>query len=374
MEVAVIDWKSIDTRFVEDELYEYINAPKWVDFSAPDDPVDDEAWFCRPNCDHPKTAEDFLNEKLRTPTSNSKLQRSVSVSDIPPFGDRNKRDATLKKRGINQPFATIKDTNYHRVVEDGENQDPNFSTPLIHKAKLGKGALKSSTEKKQIKETMTKKEQTPKLRSTLSARNLFSGGDLLNKVAEFCNELKKIATRTRDKETAVDVDRNNVEKHQGKDHSDENLGVLNDKEKERKPLLELPKVKSEAIELSGSKGQQRRKKRNDDAENTPISVDVKNIKHQEGAEGLLQIRTCPPTPQCFSANRGPLKSTTPKPFRPRPLNQERGILQELKQMNKEVVNRVEREEKTSNHGGEAAEKEARSLDVFWFLKPCTLSS
>ncbi|XP_011093508.1 uncharacterized protein LOC105173465 isoform X2 [Sesamum indicum] len=372
MEVAVIDWKSIDTRFVEDELYEYINAPKWVDFSAPDDPVDDEAWFCRPNCDHPKTAEDFLNEKLRTPTSNSKLQRSVSVSDIPPFGDRNKRDATLKKRGINQPFATIKDTNYHRVVEDGENQDPNFSTPLIHKAKLGKGALKSSTEKKQIKETMTKKEQTPKLRSTLSARNLFSGGDLLNKVAEFCNELKKIATRTRDKETAVDVDRNNVEKHQGKDHSDENLGVLNDKEKERKPLLELPKVKSEAIELSGSKGQQRRKKRNDDAENTPISVDVKNIKHQEGAEGLLQIRTCPPTPQCFSANRGPLKSTTPKPFRPRPL--ERGILQELKQMNKEVVNRVEREEKTSNHGGEAAEKEARSLDVFWFLKPCTLSS
>ncbi|KAL2251240.1 UNVERIFIED_CONTAM: hypothetical protein Sindi_2246300, partial [Sesamum indicum] len=228
-------------------------------------------------------------------------------------------DATLKKRGINQPFATIKDTNYHRVVEDGENQDPNFSTPLIHKAKLGKGALKSSTEKKQIKETMTKKEQTPKLRSTLSARNLFSGGDLLNKVAEFCNELKKIATRTRDKETAVDVDRNNVEKHQGKDHSDENLGVLNDKEKERKPLLELPKVKSEAIELSGSKGQQRRKKRNDDAENTPISVDVKNIKHQEGAEGLLQNPDLSSTPQCFSANRGPLKSTTPKPFRPRPL-------------------------------------------------------
>ncbi|KAL0374248.1 UNVERIFIED_CONTAM: hypothetical protein Sradi_3340500 [Sesamum radiatum] len=374
MEVAVIDWKSIDTRFVEDELYEYINAPKWVDFSAPDDPDDDEAWFCRPNCDHPKTAEDFLNEKLRTPTSNSKLQRSVSVSEIPPFGDRNKRDATLKKRGINQPFATNKDTNYHRVVEDGENQDPNFSTPLIHKAKLGKGTIKSSTEKKQIKETVTKKEQTPKLRSTLSARNLFSGGDLLNKVAEFCNELKKMATRAKDKETADNVEKNNVEKHQAKDHSDENSGVLNDKEKERKPLLELRKVKSEAIESSGSKGQQRRKKRNDDAENTPISVDVKNIKHQEGAEGLLQIRTCPPTPQCFSANRGPPNSTTPKPFRPRPLNQERGILQELRQMNKEVVNRVEREEKTNNHGGEAAEKEARSLDVFWFLKPCTLSS
>lgn len=49
MEVAIIDWKTIDSRFVKDELYEHINAPKWVDFSAPDDPVDDEAWFCRPS-------------------------------------------------------------------------------------------------------------------------------------------------------------------------------------------------------------------------------------------------------------------------------------------------------------------------------------
>lgn len=53
-------------------------------------------------------------------------------------------------------------------------------------------------------------------------------------------------------------------------------------------------------------------RRNDDAENTtPISVEVKGIKHLE-AEGKLPIRTCPPTPQCFSA-------TTSKPFRPRPL-------------------------------------------------------
>ncbi|KAI3448902.1 hypothetical protein Pfo_005567 [Paulownia fortunei] len=372
MEVAIIDWKSIDSRFVKDELYEHINAPKWVDFSAPDDPVDDEAWFCRPSCDHPKTVEDFFIEKERTPTSNSKLQRSASVSDIPPLGDRNKRDATLKKRGINQPSAlSNKDTKYNRVVEDGENQDPNFSTPLNHKAKVGKEAIKSSTEKKQINDTIVKNERTPKLRSTLSARNLFSGGDLLNKVAEFCNELKKLATRPRDKDNVDNVDGNDVEKQGAKDHTDENLGVLNDKEKERKPLLELGKEKSEVTEMSGSKKQQRRKKRNDDAENTPISVEVKSIKHQE-AESLLQIRTCPPTPQCFSAGNGAPKTTTPKPFRPRPLNQERGILQELKQINKEI-NRVEREDKT-NHGGEVSEKEARSLDVFWFLKPCTLSN
>lgn len=61
-------------------------------------------------------------------------------------------------------------------------------------------------------------------------------------------------------------------------------------------------------------------RRNDDAENTPISVDVKNIKKQE-AERLLQIRTSPPTPQCFSATRGPPPKalTPPKPFKPRPL-------------------------------------------------------
>ncbi|PIM99308.1 hypothetical protein CDL12_28192 [Handroanthus impetiginosus] len=352
MEVAIIDWKNIDSRFVKDELYEHINAPKWVDFSTPDDPVDDEAWFCRPGCNHPKTAEDFFNEKEKTPTSNSKLQRSASVCDISPFGDKNKRDATLKKRGINQPFALLnKDMKHNRVVEDGENQDPNFSTPRNHK--VGKEAIKSSTEKKQNNE---RKEQIPKLRSTLSARNLFSGGDLLNKVSEFCNELKKLATRPRDKENG-----NNVEKHEVENYADENSGTLNDKEKERKPLLELSKEKSE-VEKSGSKSQLRRKKRNDDAENTPISVDVKNVKHQE-AENLLQIRTYPPTPQCFSASRGPPKATTPMPFRP--MNQERGILQEVKKMNKE--------EKT-NHGGEIAEKEVRSLDVFWFLKPCTLSS
>lgn len=48
MEVAVIDWKSLDSRFVRDEVYENINAPQWVDFSAPDAAVDDVAWFCRP--------------------------------------------------------------------------------------------------------------------------------------------------------------------------------------------------------------------------------------------------------------------------------------------------------------------------------------
>ncbi|KAL3832951.1 hypothetical protein ACJIZ3_007687 [Penstemon smallii] len=369
MEVAIIDWKNIDSRFVKDEVYEHINAPKWVDFSNPlDDPVDDEAWFCRPSCNHPKTIEDFYKETQRTPISNSKLQRSASVSDVPPLGDRNKREATLKRRGINQPFVfSYKDTGYSSVIEDGENKDPNFSTPLNHKAKAMKEAIKSSTVKKEYNDNIMKKEQTQKLKSTLSARNLFSGGDLLNKVAEFCTELKKMATRAKDKETTEILDEANKEK----------MGKNDDEAKERKPLLELSKEKSEVIHTSGdSKGRLRRKKRNDDAENTPISVNVESIINQEKEGGLLQIRTNPPTPQGFSAKRAPLKATTPlkatmpKAFKPKP--QERGILQEVKYVINKEEKRVECEEKNNNGGGEVVEKEGRTLDVFWFLKPCTL--
>ncbi|KAL2514507.1 hypothetical protein Fot_28478 [Forsythia ovata] len=367
MEVAVIDWKTIDSRFERDEVYEHINAPQWVDFSVPGDPVDDEAWFCRPSCNHPKTVEDFIKEKERTPTSNSKLQRAASVSEILPFGDRKRRDATLKKRGINQPLISVnKGTKYNTIVEDSENQDPNFSTPPNHTYAM-KAAIKSSTEKKkETDDIMTMKNQAPRLKSTLSARNLFSGGDLLNKVAEFCNELKKLATRGKD--GADDVDGGNVEKHLV-DHSRDSF----DKEKERKPLLQSSQAKSEATEKSNSKEKQRRKKINDDAENTPISVDVKNIKSKE-EESLLQIRTSPPTPQCFSASQGPTKAT-PKSYRSKQQFQERGILQELKPINKEEKSDELRHK--NNHGRDVAamaEKEARTLDVFWFLKPCTNSS
>lgn len=48
MEPAKIDWKRIESIFVEDKLYENINAPKWVDFLDTEEAVDDEAWFCRP--------------------------------------------------------------------------------------------------------------------------------------------------------------------------------------------------------------------------------------------------------------------------------------------------------------------------------------
>lgn len=52
-------------------------------------------------------------------------------------------------------------------------------------------------------------------------------------------------------------------------------------------------------------------RRADEAENVPISLDLNNVKHKR-EENLLQIRTNPPSPQCFSATRGPVKTTPSK--------------------------------------------------------------
>ncbi|GMP41758.1 hypothetical protein CsSME_00011735 [Camellia sinensis var. sinensis] len=373
MEPAKIDWKSINSVFVEDDLYEHINAPKWLDFSAPDQSVDDEAWFCRPDCNHPKTVEDFLKS-----TPPSKFQRSASVSEILPLGDRNRRDANLKRRGLVQPsISSNKNSECERFVEDGENQNPNFSTTPSRQYNIMKATIKSSAEKKQI-DNSVQKEEIPRLKSTLSARNLFGGRDIMNQISEFCNELKRLAMRTKEKENS---ERSNVKKspvavkkQEGKEWGGDNLGeVVDEREKERKPLLEVSKEKCETMEKSTVKEKLRRKKRADETENIPISVDLKNIKRKEG-ENLLQIRTCPPSPQCFSATRGPGKAVPLKASRPRPLP-ERGILQELEQSNTELRKEEPADDNTRVKSASiAAEKEARTLDVFWFLKPCTLST
>lgn len=51
MEPAKIDWKNLEWNFTVDELYEHLNAPKFVDFSSLNHNTnnnDDEAWFCKP--------------------------------------------------------------------------------------------------------------------------------------------------------------------------------------------------------------------------------------------------------------------------------------------------------------------------------------
>ncbi|GFZ00438.1 hypothetical protein Acr_14g0000740 [Actinidia rufa] len=283
MEPAKIDWATINSVFAVDDLYEHINAPKWVDFSAPDQSIDDEAWFCRPDCNHPKRVEDFLKGtppskvpilEFLDPLFNSK---SASVSEILPPGDRNRRDANLKRRGLVQPpLSSIKDSKCEKFVEDGENQNPNFSTPRSHPYNTMKAAIKSSTEKeKKQTNNSSQQEERPHLRSTLSARNLFAGRDILSQITEFCNELKRLATREREKENAEGPSPKKEE------CDGEKVGEVDERgeERERKPLLE---VKSEAVEKSSGKEKQRRKKRAEETENIPISLDLKNVKRKEG--------------------------------------------------------------------------------------------
>lgn len=118
--------------------------------------------------------------------------------------------------------------------EDLENQNPNTPTPpraarpfggVPKGARNAKSAIKSSAEKKKKKEEaatgateeyegeeeggekrevlLSKKQQQPQLKSTLSARNLFSGKDILTQISEFCSEIKKLAVGLRRRSAAA---------------------------------------------------------------------------------------------------------------------------------------------------------------------------
>ncbi|KAL6981686.1 hypothetical protein U1Q18_023311 [Sarracenia purpurea var. burkii] len=393
MEPAKIDWKSIKSEFEVDDLYEHINAPKWVDFSVSDESVDDEVWFCRPDCNHPKTVEDFLKSTPTSKVSNpvsldifpnslSLLQKSASVSEILPLGDRNRRDSNLKRRGgiAQSSSQSNKDLKRDRFVADGENRNPNFSSTPSNQYNIMKSAIESASETKQVGHSAEKKEAS-RLKSTLSARNLFPGRDILSQITEFCNELKRLATRAKEREN---LEKSSVEKSPAavkKEDAEEcgsgagaGAGGNNLGKKERKPLIEVGREKWEGTEKSNIAEKQRRKKRADEAENIPISVDVKNVIKRKAGENLMEIRTCPPSPQCFSATKGPPKAAPLKASRSKP--QEMAILQELEQTNTELKRKEETAEEITGARRSASavdERETRALDVFWFLKPCTIS-
>ncbi|KAL9832089.1 hypothetical protein AtNW77_Chr3g0207421 [Arabidopsis thaliana] len=338
MEPAHIDWKRIDSRFVEDVFYEHIRAPKWFDFLAPThfDSIDDDAWFCKPECNHPKRPEDFFS----TPTSSK--------------------------------HPSLRDTN-ETLTE--QNQSHTSKLP----SKSWRAAIKSTSVKKMNKEV-------PRLKSTQSARNLFSGRDIFGHISDFCYELKRLATRVTERE---DTGKSEVkESHQVGGIVNQPYSVHDlELKKERKPLLEVSKDKlPESTDVKGStfKENRRRKKRVDDAENIPVSLNVETVKNK-GEEGrrkkrmddaenipvplkletiknkgherfLQQIRTNPPSPQCFSENR----TATLKPLRTKPT---------------EVLKRKEDEAEEEKNRKSGESKEAtRGLDVLWFLKPCTLAN
>ncbi|MED6196373.1 hypothetical protein PIB30_046844 [Stylosanthes scabra] len=368
MEPAKIDWKRVaqEWNFVEDALYEHINAPKWVDFLSVDryslDNVHDEAWFCRPDCKHPKTAEDFL--KLKIPSK-------AYVSESLPLGDQNRRDAKIKRRSPTLPSSSPSDGK-SRFNEDSENQNPNLFTPPMNPFKYMKAAVKSSEEKKKPADDTFLNNKAPSLRSTLSARNLFAGRPILNQITEFCNEIKKLATRARERENAENLNplKSEEEAVEKSPSPVQPLAELDRREKERKPLIEVGKAeKSDGASVNGKL---HRKKRPDEAENVPISLNIESIKHKR--EELLQqeVRTNPPSPQCFSITRsGPNRATPSKA--PKSKLMERGILQEVEQ-NEEIAKEFPAMNSSSNGTIVDGKGETRPLDMLWFLKPCTLSS
>ncbi|XP_020233655.1 uncharacterized protein LOC109813806 isoform X1 [Cajanus cajan] len=363
MEPAKIDWKRLEWSFVEDELYENINAPKWVDFLSLDHSLNDhadEAWFCKPDCKHPKTAEDFL----RSATPSKKGFSPGYLSENLSCGGKNRRDVKIKRRVPALSSASAQADKF-RFNHDSENQNPNLFSPPT-KVNLGKEAIKSSEEKKKVVDDTFEDHKVPSLRSTLSARNLFAGRPILNQITEFCNELKKLAIRARERENDEKLSLKESEEVVEKNPcSVQALAESDKKEKERKPLLEVSS-KAEKLEGMCVKVKQQRKIRHDESENMP-TLDLENLKHKR-EESLQQIRTNPPSPQCFSAARAFNKNTPTKGSKSRLMD--RGILEQIEQ-NKETVKEPPAEKSRSTAIVDG--RETKALDMFWFLKPCTLS-
>ncbi|KAM2890851.1 hypothetical protein COP2_009222 [Malus domestica] len=198
MEPENIDWSSIESVFVEDETYENFEAPKWVDLSSPDELMDDDQdWFCTPDCKHSKAAEDFvkLARNLKV-----KLMRSLTISEILPLRERNRRD--MKAKWTNLPNMKNENLNsFSNVHEESENKNPNIPASIPRcKTKSKKAAVNPSSEKKkQVDESSfqdsSKNGRKPRLKTTFSASNLLGGREILNQITEFCTELKKLARR-----------------------------------------------------------------------------------------------------------------------------------------------------------------------------------
>ncbi|KAM3230850.1 hypothetical protein ACQJBY_061183 [Aegilops geniculata] len=349
MEPMDIDWSRVVSRFVLDETYEGIEAPHWADLADPGAPtaaVDDDAWFCRPDCKHPKTADDFLGH---TPSPKAKLLRSMSA--MMPFAERdaNLRDANnnLKRRGAvvtagggTAAFASPtkpKPPPKKRFQDDAENQDPALTTPppaaarppfgAQRWAKNAKEAIKSSAEKRPDlaeKEALLGRNPTPRqLKSTLSARNLFSGKDILGQISDFYNELKqRMAGGGSQQCVSEDMEEMSPRPMKGK-----KIGLKVEAGKPRSPSV------------------------------------------------LKEVKATPPTPQRFPSpyvNRvKSVKAAGATSSSPLKKPQKDKVTPNKDQENSRDAKRQPFGVKDMNNNNRAYEAEESSTGVFWFLKPCT---
>ncbi|KAM3230849.1 hypothetical protein ACQJBY_061183 [Aegilops geniculata] len=389
MEPMDIDWSRVVSRFVLDETYEGIEAPHWADLADPGAPtaaVDDDAWFCRPDCKHPKTADDFLGH---TPSPKAKLLRSMSA--MMPFAERdaNLRDANnnLKRRGAvvtagggTAAFASPtkpKPPPKKRFQDDAENQDPALTTPppaaarppfgAQRWAKNAKEAIKSSAEKRPDlaeKEALLGRNPTPRqLKSTLSARNLFSGKDILGQISDFYNELKqRMAGGGSQQCVSEDME-----------------------EMSPRPINSSDVVKK--VDCSSGGGGRvlpdsgKKVARQGTAEKSPSPMKGKKIglKVEAGKPRspsvLKEVKATPPTPQRFPSpyvNRvKSVKAAGATSSSPLKKPQKDKVTPNKDQENSRDAKRQPFGVKDMNNNNRAYEAEESSTGVFWFLKPCT---
>ncbi|XP_044982787.1 serine/arginine repetitive matrix protein 1 isoform X1 [Hordeum vulgare subsp. vulgare] len=388
MEPMDIDWNRVVSRFVRDDTYEGIEAPHWADLADPEAgnaAVDDDAWFCRPDCKHPKTADDFLRQ---TPSPKARLLRSMSA--MMPFGERDANN-NLKRRGAGGTAAFASPTKpkpppKKRFQDDAENQDPALTTPppaatrppfgAQRWAKNAKEAIKSSAEKRPDnaeKEALLGRNPAPRqLKSTLSARNLFSGKDILGQISDFYNELKRMAGGggsqqpvSEDMEEMSPIN-SSVVVEKVDCSSGGGARVLPD------AVKKVARQETAQKSPSPMKGKKAGLKVEAGRQRSP-SV-LKEVKGQRSPSVLKEVKATPPTPQRFpspSVNRvksvkaagatssSPLKKTLKDKMTP---NKDQENSREAKRQPFGV--------KDMNNN-RAYEAEESSSGVFWFLKPCT---
>ncbi|KAJ1298576.1 hypothetical protein BS78_01G464000 [Paspalum vaginatum] len=385
MEPKDIDWSRVVSRYVRDETYEGIEAPHWADLTDPNAgraDVDDEAWFCRPDCRHPKTADDFL--KL-SPSPKGKLLRSVS--SMLPFGERdanattNLRDgnSNLKWRGGGPggPVATFtppkpKAAPKKRFQEDSENQDPALATPPPRQApskppfgpprwnKNAKEAIKSSAEKRpdnSEKEALLNKHVPPRqLKSTLSARNLFSGKDIIGQISEFYDELKRMVGGGGSQPVA-----NTQEEHSSNLMNGSNL---------------MEKVPCDASVSDPASAETVEVERQETVQKSPSPMKGKKAEagKQMSPSVLKEVKATPPTPQRFSPSLNRIKNVkaggmaTAGSQLKKPLK-EKGTPSKDLEGKKDSMRQPFGVKDMNNT--RASDAEGSSSSMFWFLKPCT---
>lgn len=157
------------------------------------------------------------------------------------------RDMKIKRRVPPLSSSSLQDDKF-RFKQDIENQNPNLFTPPM---KSLKAEVKSSEEKKKlVDDTFQENTAGPSLKSTLSAKNLFSRRPILNQITDFCNELKKMALRARERENAEIL--NHVESKEEvvvleKTPTVKSSAESDRREKERKPLLVVSKAERKPL-------------------------------------------------------------------------------------------------------------------------------